>query len=165
MPAPFAFLQALNLDEADDMRSLFGQIENTFGNVGRWPDISATKDALIRLDIRAEERQSIQDDPDASELRAEIERIMKTLDAGSKEAIRQVLMRGEMSDDAATKKVIEAGLKGSNFKCLFALDISTGWLSRTRSSDDPSGLRGEDCYVIKPKIAPYLQQYFEKQRS
>ena len=144
---------------------IFGQIENTFGNVSRWPDISAMKDALIRLDIRAEERQRIQDDPDASELRAEITRIMKTLDAGSKEAIRQVLIHGEMSDDAATKKVIDAGLKSPTFKSLVALEIPTGWLSKTRSSPDPGTWRGEDCYVIKPKIAPYLREYFEKQRS
>ena len=55
---------------------------------------------------------------------------MAGLDPGSREAIRLVLMHGEMTDGVATKKVIESGLRGPNFHCLVALDRDTGWLDK-----------------------------------
>ena len=162
LPPPFSLLQSLNVDESDGLSILFKSIENSLVPSTKSPNIRAIVDELTRLDVRCEERGRIYENPDASELRSEVDRIMKGLDPGSREAIRLVLIHGEMSDGGATKKVTEAGVRGPNFHCLNALDLDTNWLSKVRSSPFPNVSREEDCYAIKERIAPYLREYFAK---
>jgi hypothetical protein len=162
LPPPFCLLQSLNIDEPEGYTSLLKSIEKSLGTAAISANVRPIVDELIRLDVRCEEREQIYEDPDAVELRFEIEKVMKALDPGSREAIRLVLTHGEMSDGGATKKVNESGLRGPNYHCLIALENETNWLSKVRSSPYPNVSREEDCYAVKPKIAPYLREYFAK---
>jgi hypothetical protein len=87
---------------------------------------------------------------------------MKSLDPGSREALRLVLKYGEMTEGVARSKVQAARLMTDKTLLLIGLETKTGWLLKTQSSPNPRVSRDEDRYEIVPKMKVYLEQYFEK---
>ncbi|HZD30959.1 MAG TPA: toll/interleukin-1 receptor domain-containing protein, partial [Candidatus Angelobacter sp.] len=83
LPPPFSLLQSINIDETAGLITLFKAIENGLVSSSKTPDIRAIVEELVRLDVRCEERQLVNENPDAVELRSDVERIMKSLDPGS----------------------------------------------------------------------------------
>jgi hypothetical protein len=161
LPAPFSSIQGLNIDIPADLVNLFGSLSNLLGNPGPGADFKALSEELTRLDIRAEQRQLINDDPDASELRNEIKKKMVRLPRVQQETIRQVLLRGELNSLAAQTLVRESGQDMSKFYILDALARETGVLTSTYRAPSINE-QWENAYKINEKVAPYLREYFRE---
>jgi hypothetical protein len=119
---------------------------------------------LIRLDIRADERQRGVDDPFSSELRQEVERIMKGFDSGTREALRQLLKYGELTEQAVRGLVQQSGKYTNQTMFFIGLENRTGWLVKTQSSPFPNVSRDEDRYKISERVRPHLIAWFERNR-
>jgi hypothetical protein len=91
LPTPFSFLQAINIDEEAGFSALVKKCGKTFCLTPEALEISRIVEELSRLDVRAEERQRILDDPFALELQQEINTMMQRLDTGSRETLRLLL--------------------------------------------------------------------------
>jgi hypothetical protein len=162
LPPPFSSLQALNIDEVDDLKSLGSKIAHVLGiseALGDWVKITRE---LTRLDVRAEERGRIENDPFNSEISQEIEKVMSSLDAGSQEVLRLLVKYGEMTEQVARRKVQESNKFTSNTLLLIGLENRTGWLVKTQSSPHPHVSRDEDRYKLTPNIQPYLAAWFAR---
>jgi hypothetical protein len=162
LPPPFNLLQAVNLDEETGIRAMLKECEKAFQLTSGPLDIMAILNELIRLDIRAEERQRTLEDPLSSELHREIESVMETLDPGSREVLRLLLKYGEMTEATAISKVRNSGKATYSTVYLIGLEDRTGWLLKTQSSPHPQVSRNEDRYEIAPRLRPYLQSWFDK---
>jgi TIR domain len=162
LPPPFNLLQAVNLDEEAGMRAMLKECEKTFQLTAEPLDMAAILNELIRLDIRAEERQRSLEDPFSSELQREIESVMGALDSGSKEVLRLLLKYGEMTEAVARGKAMASGKRTNETMFLIGLENRTGWLLKTQSSPHPHVSREEDRYEIAPKLRPYLQSWFDR---
>ena len=101
-------------------------------------------------------------DPFGSEISEEIEDVMSTLDAGSKEVLRLLLKYGEMTERVARSKVEASRKFASGTLLLIGLENRTGWLVKTQSSPHPHVSRDEDRFKLAPNIQPYLAAWFDK---
>jgi hypothetical protein len=162
LPAPFESLQAMNLDEVADLKCLVSRAAHELHIPESTADWAMITEELIRLDIRAEERQRTIQDPFSSELRQEVEQEMGRLDSGSKEVLRMLLKYGELSERVAENKVRESGKYTNQTILLFGLADHTGWLEKTKSSPFPNVSRDEDCYKLVGQVQPYLAAWFEQ---
>src|SRR5438093_4496589 len=86
LPHPFSGYQALNIDEEGDFGILLNTLRGTFGEPETAPELQKIIAELIRLDIRAEEREKIR----AANLAA----------AADHDAIRALIM--ELEDNVKT---------------------------------------------------------------
>jgi hypothetical protein len=59
LPPPFSWYQALNVDDESDLRLLLDSLGKVFGPPARLPDFSNIVSDLVRLDVRAEEREKL----------------------------------------------------------------------------------------------------------
>jgi len=163
LPAPFSGRMSANIDESNDIKSLFRSLGDKFGPIARPMDFEEIARTLIRLDVRAEERQKIQEDPNAQEIRRAIESTMQKLPPVQRETIRQVLMYGELSTASVRTKLNALGMSTEQFYVLPALEGSTGWLSPTQILDHNDD-RQQNRYEIVPRIRPYLEEYFARHK-
>lgn len=164
LPAPFQSMMGVNLDEEEDLRRLFEQCAKKVGIPPAGVDIQAMARELIRLDVRAEERQRGVDDPFDSELTQDVERIMKGFDSGTREVLRQVLKYGELTEQTVRGLVQQSGKYTNQTMFVIGLENRTGWLVKTRSSPYPNISRDEDCYKISDRVRPYLIAWFERNK-
>jgi hypothetical protein len=63
LPAPFSGHMGANLDEPKDVQSLFKCLMELFGDLAETPDWDQLARTMIRLNIQAEERKKLLDDP------------------------------------------------------------------------------------------------------
>ena len=84
LPAPFSSLQSTNVDEVSGLKNLIERCCEELAVTSAAIDLKAVTDDLVRLDVRAEERQRLSEDYFGSELTQEVDRVMKewTLDRG-----------------------------------------------------------------------------------
>jgi hypothetical protein len=167
LPAPFSSLTAMNLDEVDELKTLVARCSeelNITANTTK-DQLAKISEELIRLDIRAEERQRTLEDPFNSEMSREVERVMRGLGPGEKEALRILLKYGELTDRVAANKVRESGKSTNQLYFLNGLHDRTGWLQLTQMSPYPNVSREEDRFAILPRMRPYLTAWFERNRE
>ncbi len=162
LPAPFQSRMGMNADEEDDVRLLLSECGRRLGLSAAAVDVAAMVRELIRLDVRAEERQRAIEDPFSSELTREIDQKMKGFDGGTREALRLLLKYGELSDQTVRGMVLQAGKQTNQTTYLYGLENKTGWLIRTQLSPYPNVSRDEDCYKISDRVRPYLSAWFER---
>ena len=83
LPAPFQGPEkGVNLDENDNLLRFIDDCAKKVGEKSKEVDIKAMAQELIRLDIRAEERQRSVEDPFSSELTQDVGRLMSGFDSG-----------------------------------------------------------------------------------
>jgi hypothetical protein len=100
LPPPFGQHTARNLDEESDCRELFELIAKEFKTTQQPTDFSALCGNLIRLDVRAEERQQlamieIENKPFHDAQKKSLEEKLGTLDLMSRDLLRYLLVNGE----------------------------------------------------------------------
>jgi TIR domain len=162
LPAPFSSPQAMNLDETDDLGRLFAACAKEMGVALGTVDLNKIISDLIRLDVRTEERQKVIEDPFNAEIRQEVDRVIGSLDHGSREALRLVLKYGELTQRVARDKIQVSGKMASNTLLPIGLADRTGWLIKTASDPHPAVSNEEDRYAILPRMKPYIAAWFEK---
>lgn len=161
LPAPFSFIQGLNIDEAGDLEKLFKELETVFGAPQKRVDFAVLSRELTRLDVRAEERDKAEEDPDAAELRKMISKKMGPLPPVQKETIRQILIYGELSNLSARTVVQGTGQDMQNYRVLDALERETGFLTQTHHTHNLNTPE-LNAFKINEKLAPYLREYFKQ---
>jgi hypothetical protein len=159
---PFSLIQALNLDTSSDLRILFYEISQILVQPQSDLDFNELSQELTRLDIRAEQYQKIQDDPNVAEIRKDVENTMNQFPSVRRETLRQFLIHGELNTTTAQRKVRETGANMENYWVPGALARETSWLvaSPQNTRDDTFG---ENRYTLRPEIRPYLQEYFDRE--
>jgi hypothetical protein len=126
LPAPFHTLSSVNLDEIADVRRLMSECARKVGVLPAEVNIQAMVEELVRLDIRAEERQRAIEDPFSSELTQDVERVMRGFDSGTKEALRLLLKHGELTEQTAKGLVMQSGKLTNQSMFYFGLENRTG---------------------------------------
>jgi hypothetical protein len=162
---PFSLIQALNIDISGDLQILFNQISQVLADEQTINlDFDELSHELTRLDIRAEQRQKTEDDPNAAEIRKDIERTMKQFPPVRRETVRQFVIHGDLNTTTALKKVRETGAYMEEYWVPGALARETNWLipSSQNTRDD---VYGENRFTLKSEIKPYLQEFFELERK
>ncbi len=160
---PFSLIQALNIDMPGDLRILFDQLSQILAQAISELDFNELSQELTRLDIRAEERQKTQDDPNAAEIRKDVEKIMSQFPPVRRETLHQFVIHGELNTTTAQRKVRETGANMENYWGPGALARETGWLvgSPRNTIDD---MYGENTYTLRSDIKRYLQEYFDREK-
>jgi hypothetical protein len=164
LPAPFSFIQGLNVDEASDLERLLKELATVFGPPQTRLDFAALSGELIRLDVRAEERNKAEEDPDAAELRKMISKRMGLLPPVQRETIRQVLIYGELSNLSARTVVQGTGQDMGQYYVLDALARETGFLTQTHHTQNLNNYE-LNAFKINEKLAPHLREYFKNAKS
>lgn len=154
----------MNLDEEDDIKRLMAECSKRVGVASVAINVPAMAQELIRLDVRAEERQLAIEDPFSSELTQDVERLMRTFDSGTKEALRLLLKYGELTEQTARGLLMQSGKFTDRTTLFIGLESRTGWLIKTQSSPFPNVSRDEDRYKISDRVRPYLIAWFERNK-
>jgi hypothetical protein len=164
LPPPFQSLQGINLDEAEDFQKLILHCSKKFNIHAPSSDVSTFIVELIRLDVRAEERQRTMEDPFSAELTQEVEKVMRAFDAGTTEALRLLLVYGEMTERAVADRVRRSPKYTNQSMFLIGIANRTGWLLNTQVSPYPNVSREDDRFIIAPRIRPYIAAWFERNK-
>lgn len=159
LPAPFSGLMAANIDDARDVKALFKSLRDHFGNLTEAPDHEEFARTMSRLDVRAEERVKVVDDPFASERIRDINETMGKLEPAQRETIRQIFIYGELTTSAVRSKVRGTGVNMEKWTVPEDLVVRTGWIV-SKAGNKPYDSMEQNCYSINPTIKPYLQAYF-----
>jgi hypothetical protein len=161
---PFSLIQGLNIDMSGDLHNLFDQISQILAKPQLEVDFDELAQELIRLDVRAEQLQKTRDDPNAAEIRKDIEKIMNQFPPVRRETGRQFLIHGELTTTTAQRKVKETVVDMEQYWAPGALARETGWIvaSPQNTRDD---MYGENRYTLRSDIKPYLQEYFAQQKA
>jgi hypothetical protein len=163
LPSPFSGRMGANLDEPKDVQLLFEFLRGLFGELAETPDWEQFATTMTRLDIRAEERQKIQNDPFATERIQDIERQMQRLSPVDKETIRQFVMCGELTAGAVWSKVKDSGADMERWLVPDRLVEITGWLNPMPGNTAWDDMQ-RNAYRINPEMRPLLQDYFSRQK-
>jgi TIR domain len=161
---PFSLIQALNIDVPSDLQNLFNQISQILTKSQLQIDFDELSQELIRLDVRAEQLQKIQDDPNAAEIRKNVERVMNQFPSVRRETVRQFLIHGELNTTTAQRNVRETGAAMEQYWAPGAIARETSWFiaSSQNTRDD---MYGDNTYTLKSDIKPYLQEYFAQENA
>jgi hypothetical protein len=158
---PFSLIQALNIDISDDLQVLFAQISQILAQPKIDSDFNELSQELTRLDIRAEQNQKTQDDPNSAAIRRDVEKTMKQFPPVRRETLRQFVIHGELNTTTAQRKVREAGANMDEYWAPGALARETNWLISS-PQNTLNDMYGENVYTLSSNIKPYLQEYFDK---
>ena len=162
LPAPFFLYQAINVDEGADIEKLFGELTNQSGPPSQVPDYPSIASELVRLDVRAEERELLRKTSGPSaETRTVVEEGLGKLNDAEKEAIRLLLIEGEMTDRRAIQVLKEKGALTDNPMYIFPRIASeTGFVRRVSSAHPRERLLGYDgSWAVNPSLKPVLETY------
>lgn len=164
LPAPFSSLQALEIDEASGVTALVKQLAGSLGREPQSHDAAALASSLVRLDVRADENQKIQEDGNANEIFADIDQTMATLVRAERETIRHFVMYGQMSTATARMRIRKSGLDLERWSVPWALIGKTGWLVQLSGNvmNDPYET---STFTISPEMKPFLKAYFDKNKT
>jgi TIR domain len=160
---PFSLRIGANIDEPRDVKMLFEQLQEFIGELKGVPDYEEIARTLIRLDVRTEEQARALADPFATDIANDIERTMKTLAPPERETIRQFVMLGSLSTNAAFQKVKATGVSMDKWSVPDHLIRLTGWLT-PNSGNTPYDDMRQNTYTINQEIRPYLRAYFSKEK-
>lgn len=162
LPPSFSKWQALNIDEEVDFRILLDILAKEYGSPSQPPDSSAVISNLTRLDVRAEERARVPAKaPYTDEMRAQVEKGLRKLTEGEKEAVRLLFIEGQLTDRRAIDIVREKGLLKDNPTYIFIrICAETGFVQRVWSrneSEDRVGYQGP--WILNEHLKPLLEQF------
>jgi hypothetical protein len=152
---------ALNIDEERDAFALFESLRKQFGPNGGALDISGFVNTMTRLDIRAEERAEVQENPYVNELMRGIEKKMKSLSAAERETVRLFAIYGELSTGAARALAKESGADMNKWSVPDHLIRLTGWLTPS-AGNTPYDDMEKNVYSINQTICPLIRAYFSQ---
>jgi hypothetical protein len=97
LPAPFSQRMAANIDDSRDVKVLFDRLREQFGELAEAPDCEEFARTMGRLEVRAEEKAKIIEDPYAASIMKDIDNTMKTLSPAEQESIKQFAIYEELS--------------------------------------------------------------------
>ncbi len=168
LPAPYSQYMAVNIDEEQDLRATFEKLANELGTAPRQTDYLAIAKDLVRLDIRAEERTKAQSSLlFAAEVSSRVTDGMAKLQPHEAEAVRQLLIEGELTDKRAIGLVQGKGLVKTTMVWIFpAIETQTGFVRRRfpPSSDERAhGYTGP--WELNPSLRSEIDAYFRKGRA
>jgi hypothetical protein len=164
LPSPFANRQALNIDEPRDAAALFDLLQKQFGDSTRPPSYEDFAATMTRLDIRADERSKVEDDPYAAKIAADIERTLHSLSPAEIETIKQFALFGELSTDGAKYLVKATGMDMERWSVPEALIGKTGWLT-PNAGNRPHDESQQNVYTLNPTVRLHLRNYFSKSKG
>jgi hypothetical protein len=159
LPAPFFGRMSANIDEVRDVKLLFDSLERHFGKLAITPDYEGIATTMSRLDVRAEEREKLLQDPFAAEKIHDIEETIAKLSPAEVETIRQFVIFGELSTAGVKGRVRASGVGMERWSVPDHLIQITGWLG-PKPGNKPYDDMQQNVYVINPEIRPLLQNYF-----
>ena len=159
LPAPFSGIMSANLDEEIDIRLLFEELERMFGKLSLTTNYSEVARSMTRLDIRAEERCKVLEDPLLADRMKIIERKINSLSKAERETIRHFVIYGTLSTAAARTAVRETGVDMESWSVPLALVEKTGWIE-ARLGNAPSDNFGTNQFCINPTLKPFIEKYF-----
>jgi len=162
LPPPFSGRMSINIDEPRDVAALFASLQEQFGSAAQPLDYDEFVQTIIRVDVRAEEKNRIFEDPYASEIMSDIERTMKSLSPAERETIRQFVKYGELNTAAARLRSRETGVDMGRWSVPSHLAQRTGWLT-SNAGNTPYDDMEQNVYRINDKLRPHLQAYFLKE--
>lgn len=164
--APFSFYQGINIDEEKDCSSLLAMLEGQFGKPVEQPDCSMIVSDLTRLDARAEVRaeelmQRQKASPYSETIKAEVENGLQQLDEADKEALKQLIMAGEMTDAQAIHLLKQKGVLRENLVHIFTRIYSrTPFVQRIWPHHEDERLTGyTGPWKINPSYRAILEGY------
>lgn len=163
LPAPFSGRMAINIDEPRDAAALFASLQEQFGALIKFLDYDEFVRTMTRLDIRAEEKSKILEDPYADEIMSDIERTMKSLSPAQQETIRQFAKYGELSTAGAKLRVKETGVNMDQWSVPSFLVERTGWLT-SNAGNTPYDDMEQNVFSINTTVGPNLRAYFSRQK-
>jgi hypothetical protein len=165
LEAPFSLIQGLNIDISGDLQVLFTQIGQILTQPKIIdPDFDELSQELIRLNIRAEQHQKTQDDPNSVTIRRDVEKTMNQFPSVRRETLRQFLIYGELNTTTAQRKVRETGANMDEYWGPGALARETSWLTSS-PQNTLNDMYGENRYTLRSDIRPYLQEYFDQTKT
>ena len=159
LPAPFSGLMAVNIDELQDANYLFSVLKEVCGTNPTSVDFKTFVETMIRLDVRAEEKNKILEDPFAQEIMTEIGLTMESLSPPERETIRQFVIHGELSTGAARNLAQRSKLGMERWSVPEHLVRVTGWLV-PRPGNTPYDNMEQNVYSVNPQVRMFLQAYF-----
>ena len=166
LPSPFSNYTGHNIDEEEDCRNFLLSLESVFGKMLRSPDYRDALSALIRLDVRAEERLAAKQNPFLAELDAEAERLLGQLKNWEQEAVRSVFLQGELTDRQAISQLRAKSLLQENIHSVFTLIAEkTNFVQRVWPPHDSERVMGyQGPYQINPNYKDSLGRIFERRK-
>jgi hypothetical protein len=154
---------AINIDERPGAEALFGALQEQFGTLTKLPDYGEFTQTMVRLDVRAEEKGRIQEDPFISEIMNDIEHKMKTLSPAERETIKQFAIYGDLSTAGARTIVKGTGVNMDKWSVPSYLITLTGWLVSNAGNSTYDEMH-QNVYSINPSVRPHLRAYFSRQK-
>lgn len=161
LPPPFSSRQALELDAPNDVTALENRLASILGATLVPSNAVSFAVNMTRLDVRAEERQKVKDDPFATELVARIAQVMATLTSAEKHTIRDFTIFGRLTTSAARSYAVQAGVNMEKWSVPWALANKTGWLTLVSASKTGDAFE-DSTYAVNEQIRPHLKVFFEQ---
>jgi DNA-binding MarR family transcriptional regulator len=162
LPPPFSSNQAVNVDEEGDLQVLLDILAEEFGSPSQSLDLRSETSELVRLDVRVEERGRVGLTSGlAAEMRAKVEEGLAKLSEGETEAIRQLLLEGELTDRRAIELVCQKGLVKDNPAFIFPrIHSETGFVQQVWAWNRAEAMLGyQGPWRINPQLKPALEEF------
>jgi hypothetical protein len=157
LPAPFSSRQALNIDEERDLRALFGELEKKFGRAQDLPDFSRVVGEFIRIDVRAEERFKVLQDPLQAAARKSVEANLARLNIPQREAIKILLVEGAQGDRYAIAKLITDGILREQWGGIYeGISTQTGLVQKIPGTGTDT--RNPASWTVNRKVEGILRE-------
>lgn len=156
LPAPFSSRIALNIDDEQDLRALFGELRKTFGEVMELPDFSHVVGEFIRADVRAEERFRIVTNPLLVEVRKSVEANLEKLTVAQKEAVKLLLIEGSQEDRYALTRLAESGLALNFVNIYEGISTQTGFVHKVPGTGTDT--RNLARWTVNPTLELILRE-------
>lgn len=164
LPAPYSLYQAVNIDDERDLRTTVERLARELNATPPRVDYPAIAMDLVRLNVRAEERAKAQSSPFAAEVSARVTDGMAKLRPHQVEAVRQLLLEGQLTDRRAIA-LIRTLVSGSMASVFYSIESETGFVRMVRAPTDHERRLGyEGPWEINPTLKPDIEAYFKKPR-
>ena len=151
---------ASTLTKCQTSKVLFERLEGMFGKPSSNTDFDTVAKDMIRLDVRADERQKIIQDPSATEKINTIERRMKNLSPAEQETIRLFAVYCELSTAGVKTLVKHSGVDMNRWSVPQHLVGVTGKSADPAPGNKPYDDMQMNVYTINHEIRPFLLAYF-----
>jgi hypothetical protein len=149
LPAPFSLSQGVNLNDSADLKGLFDKLAEIFDR-SEEPDFNELGKDLDALDHAAEAQFEKQQTPQLAEKRRMVIEKLSDLNDIQKEALRLVLITGEVNDQYALRALQQKGFQCGNWASIYpSLELSTAFIQQVPGTGD---LRRGDH--VKFRISP-----------
>ncbi len=159
LPAPFSQRMAANIDDSRDVKVLFDRLREQFGELAEVPDCEEFARMMGRLEVRAEEKAKIIDDPFAVQVMDDIDKTMKRLSPAEQESIKQFAIYEELSAAGAWAHVNRSGVNMDRYSVPSHLMQETGWLI-PKPGNSENDFSGQNVYIVNSTVKPHLRAYF-----